>query len=92
MDSELVTILFVFFFGGGGASYVKELMQQWQFGINLLGFVWFFFNWVEFLCRTKQIWGEECRQINGVRELVASSHPQVSEGKIKSPSSSFFLG
>jgi hypothetical protein len=59
-------------------------MQQWQFCINLLGFDWF-------LCRTKQIWGEECRQINGVRELVASSHPQVSEGKIKSPSSSFFL-
>jgi hypothetical protein len=67
------------------------LTQQWQFCINLLGFDWFFFIWVEFLCRTKQIWGEECRQINGVRELVASSHLQVSEGKIKSPSSSFFL-
>jgi hypothetical protein len=73
------------------ASYEKELMQQWRFCINHLGFVWFFFIWVEFLCRIKQIWGGECRQINGARELVASSHPQVSEGKIKSPSSSLFL-
>jgi hypothetical protein len=41
-----------------GASYEKELMQQWQFCINLLGFDWFFFIGWNF-CAGQSKFGEK---------------------------------